>query len=153
MLNEEVQSEHIPVEQKRHKKHENAQWRIIKSEDFECFEILNGQRSDFRYIKPRKIVPNVTFQIKTPNNIFQKVSQLVSVIHWGSEYWTSLEFNWSKVVRSQNGLLFEWWSEYWTTEYQTSLLFRCSVIQIPTVSVKGSTSTHSTTSRVENFKH
>ena len=32
-------------------------------------------------------------------------------IQWGSEYWTSLVFKWSKVVRKLNGLLFERWSE------------------------------------------
>ena len=68
-------------------------------------------------------------------------------VQWGSEYRTSLVFNWSKVVRSPNGLLFECHLntglnfvrysngglntelpfEYRTSEYQTSesSLFRC----------------------------
>ena len=35
-------------------------------------------------------------------------------IQWGSEYQTSLVFEWSKVVRSWNSLLLEWWSKYVT---------------------------------------
>ena len=30
MKNEEVYSEYTPVEQKRHEKHENDQWRLLK---------------------------------------------------------------------------------------------------------------------------
>ena len=31
MYNEEVKSEFTPVEQKRHKKHENDHWRLLRS--------------------------------------------------------------------------------------------------------------------------
>ena len=37
---EEVKSEHIPVEQKRHKKHDNDHWRLLKG----CKLIVTGNQ-------------------------------------------------------------------------------------------------------------
>ena len=64
-----------------------------------------------------------------------RVKNIVGIwIQWGSEYQTSLVFEWLKIVQSPNGLFFysngglntqlpfEYWTEYQTSE---SSLFRC----------------------------
>ena len=44
----------------------------------------------------------------TLNNGLLWIPDFICLVQWGSEYRTSLVFEWSKVVRSSNGPFFEW---------------------------------------------